>query len=325
MEKRSFNPFGQVSSLTLGGGGLGQVWGETTRTEAIATVNSASENGVTHFDVAPMYGKGEAESVIGEAFKGKSLDDLFFTTKCRLGSLPDDQVYDYLNKSLTRSLDTMNMQRVDLFLLHSQLREDDFILFSNNEHRDRNSTGLSSYFNSVIPAFERLKREGKIGAWGIGGIGQKDALVEAINHEAPPEAIQCVINPLNSAGAISYVDQEYDPNLIFEEALKNGIPALAIRAVQAGALTTSMDRAPHPSGFDKLDFEDYFKAEPFREIANEWGTSAAKLAHRYALSIDGISSVILGVKNREELEECIEAEEEGKLTSVEIETLQNLF
>ena len=61
------------------------------------------------------------------------------------------------------------------------------------------------------------------------------------------------------------------------------------------------------------------------EIANEWGTSAAKLAHRYALSIDGISSVILGVKNREELEECIEAEQEGKLTPAEIETLQNLF
>ena len=31
MQDRDFQPFGSVSALTLGGGGLGQVWGETTR------------------------------------------------------------------------------------------------------------------------------------------------------------------------------------------------------------------------------------------------------------------------------------------------------
>ena len=81
MEKRNFKPFGEISALTLGGGGLGQVWGETSRDEAVATVNSALEQGITHFDVAPMYGKGEAERVIGEAFKGRSLDGIFVTTK----------------------------------------------------------------------------------------------------------------------------------------------------------------------------------------------------------------------------------------------------
>ena len=35
MQKRDFQPFGTVSALTLGGGGLGQVWGETTREEAV--------------------------------------------------------------------------------------------------------------------------------------------------------------------------------------------------------------------------------------------------------------------------------------------------
>ena len=65
MQKRDFQPFGAVSALTLGGGGLGQVWGETTREEAVATVNLAIEKGITHLDVAPMYGKGEAEKVVG--------------------------------------------------------------------------------------------------------------------------------------------------------------------------------------------------------------------------------------------------------------------
>ena len=38
MQMRTFGRLGVVSALTLGGGGLGQVWGATTREEAVATV-----------------------------------------------------------------------------------------------------------------------------------------------------------------------------------------------------------------------------------------------------------------------------------------------
>ena len=321
MKKRSFKPYGSISALTLGGGGLGQVWGETTREEAIATVNLALENGINHLDVAPMYGKGEAERVVGEVFKGKDLGDVKITTKCRLGTLPDDEVYERLISSLEKSLVNLNMERVDLFLLHSQLRQDDFQLYTLNEHRETNTTSLSCYYNAVIPAFERLKQEGKIGSWGIGGLGQNQAILEALNHEIQPEAIQCVVNPLNSAGAIGYVDQDFDPQKILTESQKVGIPILGIRAVQAGALTLKMDREPHPSGFDIRDFEDYDKAEPFRKLASEWKMNPSTLAHRYALSAEKVSSVILGVKNRSELLDCIKAESLGELNQDQISTI----
>ena len=170
-----------------------------------------------------------------------------------------------------------------------------------------------------------MKQEGKIDHWGIGGLGQNEALVKAINHEIPPEAIQCVLNPLNSAGAIGYVDKNFDPNAILEESRINNLPILAIRAVQAGALTGGMDREPHSSGFDQKDFDDYLRALPFRELAAKWGESPASLAHRYALSASKVGSVILGVKNRVELKECIEAEEKGELTTEQFSTLKNLF
>ena len=321
MKKRSFKPYGSISALTLGGGGLGQVWGETTREEAIATVNLALENGINHLDVAPMYGKGEAERVVGEVFKGKDLGDVKITTKCRLGTLPDDEVYERLISSLEKSLVNLNMERVDLFLLHSQLRQDDFQLYTLNEHRETNTTSLSCYYNAVIPAFERLKQEGKIGSWGIGGLGQTQAILEALNHEIQPEAVQCVVNPLNSAGAIGYVDQDFDPQKILTESQKVGIPILGIRAVQAGALTLKMDREPHPSGFDIRDFEDYDKAEPFRKLASEWKMNPSTLAHRYALSAEKVSSVILGVKNRSELLDCIKAESLGELNQEQFSTI----
>ena len=44
MRKRDFGSLGPVSALTLGGGGIGQVWGPTTREESVATVVEAVES-----------------------------------------------------------------------------------------------------------------------------------------------------------------------------------------------------------------------------------------------------------------------------------------
>ena len=324
MQQREFKPFSTVSALSLGGGGIGNVWGESTRSERVSTVNLAIESGINHLDIAPMYGKGEAERVVGEVFKGRDHSAINLTTKCRLGTVTDSEVYTRLNNSLCRSLETMGVDKVNLFLLHSQLIEDDYQLPFLNEHRATNATTLSCYYNAVIPAFEMLKKEGKIDHWGI-GLGQEEALIKAINYEHPPEAMQCAVNILNSIGAIGYISENSDPNRVLSECQKKDIPILAIRAVQAGALTSSMDRKPHPSGMDKADFIDFERALPFRKLAKEWDESPASLAHRYALSVQKVSSVILGIKNRKELQECIDAESKGKLSSYQMETLQNLF
>jgi len=324
MQQRDFKPFGSVSALTLGGGGIGNVWGKTTKEESILSVNLAIEYGINHLDVAPMYGKGEAERVVGEALLGKNISTINLTTKCRLGTLPDSEVYPRLNDSLCRSLETMGVEKVNLFLLHSQLIEDDYQLPVLNEFREKNTTTLSCYYNAVIPAFEMLKKEGKIDHWGI-GLGQEAALIKAINYEKPPEAMQCAVNVLNSVGAIGYISNESDPNSVLQECQKKEVPILGIRAVQAGALTSAMDREPHPSGMDKADFDDYKRALPFRILSKEWNESPASLAHRYALSVEKVSSVILGIKNREELEECLKAEEKGKLDIDQMKKLESLF
>ena len=79
----------------------------------------------------------------------------------------------------------------------------------------------------MIPAFERLKSEGKIDAWGI-GLGEEDALISAINHEKQPEAMQCAVNVMNSIGAIGYISKKPDPNRILKECQDKEIPILAI-------------------------------------------------------------------------------------------------
>ena len=82
MDKRQFGNLWEVSSLTLGGGGTGQVWGQTSRQEAVATVTAAADWGITFLDVAPSYGDEEAEKVIGEAFGSRLPDGVRASTKC---------------------------------------------------------------------------------------------------------------------------------------------------------------------------------------------------------------------------------------------------
>ena len=86
---------------------------------------------------------------------------------------------------------------------------------------------------------------------------------------------------------------------------------MGIRAVQAGALTAEIDRPLPP---DHAEVRDYGLAAPFRAICAELGDNPAVIAHRYALGLD-IDTLVLGVKNRQELHECVEAAEAGPLSA----------
>ena len=82
--------------------------------------------------------------------------------------------------------------------------------------------------------------------------------------------------------------------------------------MQGGALTDAIDREL-PA--DHRVVTDYAKAARYRELAKELGTTPAALAHRYALAMEGVDTVVLGCKNTAELRECVAAEAEGPLAS----------
>ena len=100
------------------------------------------------------------------------------------------------------------------------------------------------------------------------------------------------------------------PREIIAAAKANGVGVMGIRAVQAGALTAAIDRTMSPNHPESTDFA---RAAPFRELCERLGADPAVVAHRYALSMAGVDTVILGVKNRAELADCLAAEAEGPL------------
>lgn len=225
------------------------------------------------------------------------------STKCMLGNPLPDQVLPLLESSLTASLDRMRLDRVDLFLLHGMIVPDAL--------RGRlQGTTRSLFLEAVLPAFERLAASGRVGAWGISGIGVPSAILETIRNEPAPGAVQIVANLLDSLGGMKRFDEPARPRELIAAAVGRGIGVMGIRAVQAGALTDALDR-PLPD--DHPEVQDYQRAAPFRALARQVGESPASFAHRYALSMGGVSTVVLGVKNRAELRECIAAEAKGPL------------
>ena len=199
MHQHQFGRLWPVSTLTLGGGGLGMLWGETTFDECVATVRAAVEAGINLLDLAPRYGDGKAEEVVGEAFAGKLPDGVRVTSKCNLGEPPPAEIEAMLRRSIEGSLQRLRLSRLDLFFLHSNVVPD-------SDHRARRPdaaarmTLYATFVAHVRPIFERLVGEGVIGAWGLTGIGHPDTIIRLLGETPAPAAVQCIANLLELAG-----------------------------------------------------------------------------------------------------------------------------
>jgi aryl-alcohol dehydrogenase-like predicted oxidoreductase len=308
MHTAKLGQLGDVSRLALGGGGLGQAWGKTTAEEAIATLHAAVDAGITLIDTAPLYLT--CESIVAAAFAGALPAGVRITTKCQLGEPPAGTAAAILEASLDASLKGMRLDHADIFFLHTNVCEDDTIFAHRNDLRASFATPWSLYVDDVISTFEDLKRRGRIGAWGITGIGLPSTILKALKHNVKPDVVQAITNLLDSAGGIRRFSEPTRPREIIATAKSQGVGVMGIRAVQAGALTAALDRAvkdSHPEA------ADYRRAASYRALCAELGMDPALLAHRYALDMDGVDTVVLGVKNRAELMQCLEAEALGPL------------
>jgi 2,5-diketo-D-gluconate reductase A len=81
--------------------------------ETAENVTRAIEAGYRHFDTAAAYGN---EAEVGQALRASGLDrsEVFLTTKC----WNTDQGYDEATRALRASLDRLEMDHVDLYLIH---------------------------------------------------------------------------------------------------------------------------------------------------------------------------------------------------------------
>src|SRR5436309_9008273 len=108
--------------------------------------------------------------------------------------------------------------------------------------------------NTSGPAFERLVAEGVIGAWGLTGIGHPDTIIRLLGECPAPAAVQCIANLLDSPGGLKFFNGPAKPRQVMKAARANGVGIMGIRAVQAGALASAIDRALPPAHREIPDY-----------------------------------------------------------------------
>lgn len=129
-------------------------WGDVDEQEAIAAVHYALKNGITFFDTADSYGRGQSERILGKAFKtyDGSEQPVICTKFGNKESSPDvfvkDYSEDYLIECVNGSLERLGVSKLDILLLHSPDDTFDWSAYSNEP-------------------YERLVNEGKIKAYGV--------------------------------------------------------------------------------------------------------------------------------------------------------------
>ncbi|MFP3321971.1 aldo/keto reductase [Planococcus sp. SIMBA_160] len=123
--------------------------------QARAIIDEALDHGITYFDTADFYGKGKNESIVGDALGDRRKDIILASKVGNEWSEDSDEVNwnptkAYIKKQIHHSLRRLNTDYLDLYQLHGGMISDDS--------------------EETIEAFEELKQEGLIRAYGISSI-----------------------------------------------------------------------------------------------------------------------------------------------------------
>ncbi len=145
MELRRFGPL-DVDVPVVGLGTWQMELGD--REQAIRSIRRAIDRGMSHIDTAEIYGGGAVEEIVGEAIAGYRAE-VFLASKVH----PDHATYAGTLLACEKSLRRLRTDRLDLFLLHW-----------------RGKLPLAETFR----AFEALKKDGKIRAWGVSNFDVSD-------------------------------------------------------------------------------------------------------------------------------------------------------
>ena len=115
---------------------------------ALAALRRGLDLGLLHVDTAELYGSGSVEELVGEVIAGRR-DEIYLVSKV----LPKNASTAGTIAACERSLRRLRTDRLDCYLLHWP---------------------GSHPIADTIAGFERLRRDGKIRAWGVSNFGVEE-------------------------------------------------------------------------------------------------------------------------------------------------------
>jgi aryl-alcohol dehydrogenase-like predicted oxidoreductase len=323
MQLRVFGRTGmQLSVLGFGCGAVGgfMVRGDAADQERV--IARAIAAGVNYFDTAVQYGNGESEKNLGRVLQKLKPANVAVGTKVRLPPGEFGRIADAVTTSLEGSLARLGLDRVDIFHLHNPI----------NETGGGPALSVRQVLDDVVPAFQRLRQQGKIRFLGMTAVGDTAALRQVIDARVFDSA-QVVYNMLNpSAGEQlpkDYPAQDY--GRLFDSTKAAGVGVVGIRVLAGGALSGSAERhpiagpAPEPIGSAISYDADLERARRLIPLVEEgFAASLAEAATRFALSHPAMGTILVGMATPQQFEDALAAVQKGPLPQAALDRLSEL-
>jgi aryl-alcohol dehydrogenase-like predicted oxidoreductase len=291
---RSFGRTGwQVSEIGFGAWQLGGDRGKVDDKASIDTLHYAFDKGINFVDTAEIYGNGHSETVIGQALKQWKVHTIYVATKARpvVWPSPDDDAPQmrgrfpewYLRDSIDKSLKRLGVERIDLFQLHSFM-----------------PSGMVEL--DWLETLMKLRREGKVDRIGV-----------SLRDNRPDEGIDLAEAGLVESIQVIFNVFEQRPRQRLFPAGKNTHTAFIARVpLDSGSLTGSWTKESYASWEPGSQPHTMFRGERFAEtlqrvealnvLCKSHFDNLSEVAMRFVLSEQALSTVIPGMKNRNEVD-----------------------
>ncbi len=298
-------------AMTFGGKGYWKNIGQVEQKEADELINMAIEGGINFFDTADVYSEGRSEEILGRAL-GNKRKDIVLATKVRgrTGTGPNDvglsrkHIIDSCNASLKR----LGTEYIDLYQVHS---------FDPRTPLDE-----------TLRALDDLVREGKvryIGASNFTGWQLMKAL--AISEKQNLERFATL------QALYSLIARDLENELV-PLSLDQKLGILPWSPLGGGFLTGKYRRGkPRPEGarrsnpanqFLQFDEEKGFDiVDELEKTARSHNATITQGALNYLLRKPGVTSVIIGARNKEQLTDTLKTVD-WEMTAEEVARLDEL-
>jgi aryl-alcohol dehydrogenase-like predicted oxidoreductase len=323
MQLRTFGRTGmQLSVLGFGCGAVGGFMVRGDPADQERTVARAIAAGVNYFDTAVQYGDGESEKNLGRVLQRLKPANVVVGTKVRLPPGEFGRIAEAVTKSLEGSLARLGLDRVDIFHLHNPI----------TGTGGGSALSVRQVLDDVVPAFERLRAQGKIRFLGLTALGDTAALHQVIDARAFDSA-QVVYNMLNPSAAVelpqNYPAQDY--GRIFDHTQAAGVGVVGIRVLAGGALSGSAERhpiagpAPEPIGSAMSYDADVARARRLMPLVKEgFAASLTEAATRFALSHPAMGTILVGMATPQQFDDSLAAVQKGALPQAALDRLSAL-
>ncbi len=278
-----------LGTWALGGGGWRGGWGPQDDRDSIATIHRALDLGINWIDIAPYYGLGHSEEIVGQAIAGRR-DEVIIATKCGLvwdeGST---DVYRRLTAESVRreveaSLRRLNIEVIDLYQIHWPAESDE---------ETEEGWGIIA----------DLIREGKVRYGGVSNFSV-----------AQHQRVQAM-HPIAASQPSYNMIMRDDEDEVLPYCATNDIDVIVARPMMGGMLTGkfSKERAEHLPDDDWRKGRNYFVepelsanlvlVEGLRPIAERNGMTVAQLAIAWVLRRPEVTAAIVGARSPAQIEE----------------------